>query len=647
MRDAKPAGRAATSSRSVDLDLNIGHLLRSRFPGELQIGAGAVQRINAGTVRAMTIAVERCIVSRDLTEPRLSPDGRCIVYAMASGGSAALMIDQLDGTPVRQLTAYPAPRPGRGLGGGCWCWTPDGSAVIYASVDGDLWLQPVPTGGVLQLTAHGPERTAAGPAVVADGSSVVYVVDDSELWVARLVAGGDDGGSQRLDDGSADFIFDPCATPDGSGVVCQAWNVPDMPWDRSRIQRYTLGRPGVTEEHVPATIQQLRFMPDGTEICLRDDDGWLNVWLGDAALVDEPFEHGGPAWEMGQRSFAVSPDGTRVAFTRNERGFGRLCIVDVRSRTVDEVGRGVHGQLSWSGGRLAALRSGARTPTQVVVYDDLTWERTVVAVGPLSGWEDLPLAEPDLVEVVAADNSTIHARLYRADSASDRLLCWLHGGPTDQWQVTFMPRIAFWRSHGWNVLVPDHRGSTGHGRHYQQALRGRWGDLDISDVVDMLAHGHSRGWGSPGHTAIVGSSAGGFTALGVVASHPLLAAAAMVAYPVTDLTDLAERSHRFERHYAESLVGPLPEADARYHERSPVHFVDRLKATPLLVMHGDTDPVVPIEQSRAFVEGCLAAGGVVEFVVYEGEGHGFRRPENQLDEYHRMQAFLATHVRGG
>jgi dipeptidyl aminopeptidase/acylaminoacyl peptidase len=388
-------------------------------------------------------------------------------------------------------------------------------------------------------------------------------------------------------------------------------------------------------------------MPDGTEVCLRDDDGWLNVWLGGAALIDEPFEHGGPAWGMGQRSFAVSPDGMRIAFTRNERGFGRLCVVDVRSRTVDEVGRGVHGQLSWHGSRLAALRTGALTPTEVVVYDDVTWERTVIAIGPLSGWEDLPLAEPDLVEVVASDNSTVHARLYRADSATDRLVCWLHGGPTDQWQVTFMPRIAYWRARGWNVLVPDHRGSTGHGRAYQQALRGRWGELDVRDIVDVIADAHSRGWGSPSQTAIVGSSAGGFTALGVVASHPQLIAAAIVAYPVTDLSDLAERSHRFERHYSDSLVGPLPEASALYHERSPVHLVDRLTATPLLVMHGDSDPVVPIEQSRAFVDGCLAAGGVVEFVVYEGEGHGFRRPENQLDEYHRMQAFLATHVRGG
>ncbi|MEO8264331.1 MAG: prolyl oligopeptidase family serine peptidase [Ilumatobacteraceae bacterium] len=590
----------------------------------------------------MTIAVERCIVSRDLTEPRLDPAGRCLVYAMAAAGPAALMIDLLDGSPVRQLTSFPPPRPGRGFGGGCWCWAAGGSAVIYVAIDGNLWVQPL-RGGVRQLTTHGPDRSAAAPAVTADGSRVLYVLDEAEVWAALLR----DGSTDRLDDGSADFVFDPCATPDSAGASWQAWNVPDMPWDSSRVQHATFGASGVVDERGAASIQQIRYQPDGVDTCLRDDSGFLNVWRGGAPLVDEPFEHGGPSWGMGQRSFAASPDSQRVAFTRNEGGFGRLCVVDVGSRTVREVARGVHGQLSWQGNRLAALRSGARTPTQVVVYDDDSWDCAVVAVGPLSGWEDAGLAEPDLVEVGAGDGGMLHARLYRADAPTDRLLCWLHGGPTDQWQVTFMPRIAYWRALGWNVLVPDHRGSTGHGRAYQQALRGRWGELDVSDIADVIAHAHSHGWGAPARTAIIGSSAGGFTALGVAAAHQSLIAAAIVAYPVTDLCDLAERSHRFERHYTESLVGPSPEAAALYHGRSPTTFAERLTATPLLVMHGDSDRVVPIEQSRAFVERCRAAGAQVEFVVYEGEGHGFRRPENQLDEYRRMQVFLATHVLGG
>ena len=134
---------------------------------------------------------------------------------------------------------------------------------------------------------------------------------------------------------------------------------------------------------------------------------------------------------------------------------------------------------------------------------------------------------------------------------------------------------------------------------------------------------------------------------GTLAGNPVAVAAGIVAYPVTDLSDPAERSHRFEQHYTDSLVGPLPDSAQWYHDRSPVNVADRLATTPLLVMQGDSDPVVHVDQSKAFVERCRDAGGDVELVVYEGEGHGFRRPENQLDEYRRMQAFLATHVLRG
>jgi dipeptidyl aminopeptidase/acylaminoacyl peptidase len=588
------------------------------------------------------ISAERCIAGRELTEPQLSPDGTRLVYAMSSVGGASLMLSTLDGGPSRQLTAYPQPRTGRGLGGGCWCWAPDSAAVIYAGADGNLWLQPVPGGQVRRLTGHGPERTAQAPMVTPSGDGVVYSVDQLEVWLQPLP----DGEPRRLDDGSADFCFDPFVTPGGSGVVWQAWNVPDMAWDAARVQRVTFDGSATDSFQPNGALQQPRAMPDGTEICIRDDGGWNNIWLGDTPLVDEPFEHAGPTGGPGQRSFAPSPDGTAVAFTRNERGVGRLCVVEVATGVVREIARGVHAQLSWRGQRLTAIRTGARTPTQVVVYDVDRWERAVIDTGPVSGWEQETLVEPDLVEVVARDGEVVHARLYRADEPTDQLMVWLHGGPTDQWQVTFMPRISYWRSRGFNVLVPDHRGSSGHGRAYQQAMNGRWGELDVDDIVDVVRHAHTSGWGSPAQTVMLGGSAGGFTVLGVLAADPALAAAGVVSYPVTDLADLAERSHRFERHYTNHLVGPIEGGGAvpqRYLERSPVTFAHRIR-TPLLMLHGDVDPVVPVEQSRVMATRIAEAGGIVALCVYPGEGHGFRQPENQLDEYRRVGEFIAEHV---
>ncbi len=579
------------------------------------------------------ITIEMCLAGRELTEPKLSPDGRLVAFVVRWGGNAAIATVPGDGGPERLVTTEPAPAPGRGLGGGCFAWCPSGDSLVYAGRDGNLWSQPVPGGPARRISDVGEGRRAEAPAVTPDGTSVVAIVDQAEVWRWWI-----DGSSspQRLDDGSADFVFDPWPTPCGSGAVWQAWNVPDMPWDAARVERMTFDGQNRDEFHPAGALQQPRIMPDGTGLCVRDDTGWNNVWLGDAPLVDEPFEHAGPTWGTGQRSFAASPGGDRVAFTRNEGGFGRLCVVDVATRAVTEVARGVHGQLTWAGDRVVALRSGARTPTQIVSYDTAAWERTVLAIGPVAGWEQADLPEPEIVEV-AIDGAVLHARRYVAGEG--RTLCWVHGGPTDQWQVEFLPRIAYWWSQGYDVLVPDPRGSTGHGRWYQQALQGEWGRLDVDDTAAILVESHRRGWSTPARTVVIGSSSGGLAVLGVLGLHDGLAAGGAVLYPVTDLTVLTDESHRFEAHYPLRLVGPLDDV-ATYRERSPISYADRIDV-PLLVMHGDADPVVPLSSTLDFVDRVRDAGGEIELHVFEGEGHGFRSPANRRADFELTAAFLA------
>jgi dipeptidyl aminopeptidase/acylaminoacyl peptidase len=192
-------------------------------------------------------------------------------------------------------------------------------------------------------------------------------------------------------------------------------------------------------------------------------------------------------------------------------------------------------------------------------------------------------------------------------------------------------------------LYPDHRGSTGYGRAYAQAMRERWGELDTTDCAAGMRHAATEGWGDPHRMVPMGGSAGGFTVLNLLADFPDLCAAGIDLYGVTDLFDLDETTHRFEAHYLQSIVGELPAAASAYADRSPCNKVERITA-PLLVLQGTADNVVPPAQSQAMVDRLRSLGRDVEFHLYEGEGHGWLRPETIVDELDRIEMFLARYV---
>jgi dipeptidyl aminopeptidase/acylaminoacyl peptidase len=217
----------------------------------------------------------------------------------------------------------------------------------------------------------------------------------------------------------------------------------------------------------------------------------------------------------------------------------------------------------------------------------------------------------------------------------------VHGGPTGQALADWNPRVQWLLQQGYAVLQPNYRGSSGYGAAYRNALDGRWGDLDVVDVAAGIRHAVREGWAISGRVAIMGGSAGGFTALNVAVNHPVLVSAVIALYPVTDLLNLAATTHRFEAGDLGRLVGPLPESREQYVERSPAAHADRLR-TPVLLLQGADDKVVSAAQTAAFAAALRAGGGApVEHHEYDGEGHGWRHAATIEDELTRIGAFLA------
>ena len=209
---------------------------------------------------------------------------------------------------------------------------------------------------------------------------------------------------------------------------------------------------------------------------------------------------------------------------------------------------------------------------------------------------------------------------------------WVHGGPTDQWQVTFRPRFTHWLSRGWTIAVVDHRGTTGHGRDFRLALEGLWGVADADDTAIVARAAQNILGIAPSRTVLMGGSAGGLSVLSAANRHADIAAAVVVSYPVVDLDLLLQGDDPFEGHYNSVLIGDVT--------ASPNIDVRHLRDVPVLTFHGDADELVVPDHSHRLRAAVERAGGTVTVELMPGEGHGFRDRGSIEREFRVTQDFL-------
>lgn len=595
--------------------------------------------------------------SHGVGDARWSPSGRAVGWLDSWDSRTDLLIAPSDGSaPPSVVTADHAVSSVGAWGGAGWCWLDD-DRVLLAAADGRLLVLRADGGGLLgALTTEG---SATAPAASPDGRWALCVVESADALEVQLVP--TDGSAPPVALSTADFAWDPVWSPDGGRIAWHEWDLDAMSWQSSRIvvaevdpatgsprggPRVVAGGPGIA-------VGQPRWSPDGTRLgWISDSTGWWNIWIAGPDGADatplhaEDHDHAAPAWGPGQRSWVWAPDSSAIASCRNESGYGRLVVTPLDGAGPRDVAKAFHLGMDWGRGGILAARSGAKTPTQIVVTDPSDGTRRVLARGAVAGFEAAGLVEPEPVQW-ESDGGIVHGMLRRpfgdGSTASGPgtlppLFVHVHGGPTDQAVAQWNPRLAWFASRGWAVLSVDHRGSTGHGRAYRDALAGAWGVHDVADVVAGIRHAGAAGWCDPDRVVIGGGSAGGFTALLVCALHPDVVRAGVSLYGVADLHALAASTHRFEAHYLDTLVGPLPDAAAHYRARSPLTHAERMRV-PMLVLAGSNDPVVPLAQAEAMVAAMRAAGAPVEYHVYEGEGHGFRRLVNVVDELTRTTEF--------
>jgi dipeptidyl aminopeptidase/acylaminoacyl peptidase len=444
-----------------------------------------------------------------------------------------------------------------------------------------------------------------------------------------------------------DFYASPRISPEGSRLAWLTWDHPDMPWNGTSLWVAALGGDGeITGEPKllaggrTESVYQPTWAPDGTLYFASDRSGWWNLYRTEGADVEPVHlvegDVGVPQWVFGTSRFAVCEDGTVLAIVKRLEGM-RLDLVapDGTVRNLPAPGPWI-GATVVAAGRNAYLIAGApdRFP-ELVQVDISTGEVAVLHRHEPLSVDPACLSLPAQVSFDTPDGPAyaFHYPPSNPDFAAPEgeappLLVVGHGGPTGAARPVLDPAVQFWTTRGFAVLDVDYGGSVGYGRAYWTRLAGTWGIVDVRDCALAASAVAGRGQADPQRLAIRGGSAGGFTTLAALAFTDVFSAGASY-FGVADLGLLAAHTHKFESRYLDWLVGPLPDSEPVYRERSPIYAIDRITC-PVILLQGLEDRVVPPEQAAVMASALTGRGIPVAHVTFPGEGHGFRSADSQI-----------------
>ena len=449
-----------------------------------------------------------------------------------------------------------------------------------------------------------------------------------------------------------DFYSSPRLKPDGSQLAWLTWNHPNMPWDGTELwvaqinPDGSLGESQLVAGGADESIFQPEWSPDGILHFVSDRSGWWNLYKkappveGEGLGLTEPLcemeaEFGLPQWIFGMSTYAFE-SANRIICTYTQQGIWHLASLDTTTGKLQQIETPYTEitSLKAVAGRVAFI-AGSPTEFSSIVQLDLTTELSSVLRRSSKLEIDagyLSIAQP--IEFPTENGLTAYGFYYppqnhdfmAPEGELPPLVVKSHGGPTAATSSQLNLRIQYWTSRGFAYLDVNYGGSTGYGRAYHQRLDGLWGVVDVDDCVNGAKYLSEKGLVDENRMAIAGGSAGGYTTLCALTFRDVFKAGASY-YGVSDLEALLRDTHKFESRYFDRLIGPYPERQDIYHERSPIHFTDKLSC-PIIFFQGLEDKVVPPNQAEMMVDVLRSKGLPVAYVAFEGEQHGFRRAEN-------------------
>jgi dipeptidyl aminopeptidase/acylaminoacyl peptidase len=559
--------------------------------GQWQIYA---RNLSAATVRQLTSGNESKI------SPRFSPDQRRLTYVQDYQGDENfdIFLMELENGETRNLTPdtnetiYPSIR-----------WSPNAKRLAFASNRKrkfSIYTMPSTGGDPEQIVDH--EYSDSDPKWSPDGK-----------WLA----------------------FNAFVTAQDFGAFV-------VPAAGGEVRRLTEG-----DRAIEASSPE--WSPDGNRIAFMSAEHGsydIGVWDLRSGSVDwitnGRYEYYEPRW---------SPDGRKLAYLVNKDGNVGIAIRNNEDGSVNflEVESGVHMQLQFGhdSETLFFTFSGPRHPPDLWMLnlEGRTFDQLTQSLPDTIDRSEF--VSPSSIRYTSDDGLDVPALLYVPRDFSPLnprpSLIYIHGGPTAQQMNEWYPSIQHLVSRGYVVVAPNYRGSTGFGRKYREANRFVLGDGDLKDVVRAADYLVEHGLADLNGVGVLGGSYGGYLTMCALTKYPERWAVGSATVPFLNWFTEIENEREDLQYWDRQNMGH-PEKDyERFREASPIFFLDRIRA-PVQLIGGAHDPRCPVSEIDQAKRELQKLGKPFDLVIYEDEGHGFRRLDNRVDAYKRRATFLERYL---
>lgn len=418
-----------------------------------------------------------------------------------------------------------------------------------------------------------------------------------------------------------------------------------MPWDGCEVWTGDFGEDGLLQNTRKVaggneeSIFQPEWSPGGTLYFVSDRTGWWNLYRESAGVV-EPVremnaEFGMPQWGFGMSMYSFESE-ERIVSAFVERGIFRLASINTQTRKFEPINTPYTDirYVRAAAGRVVMRVASPTDPASIARLDLNSGTSEILKRSNNLNIDPGYLSNPQAIEFPTAEGAKAHGFFYRPTNRDFQapeeerppLLIQIHGGPTAAASTALSLGIQYWTSRGIAVLDVNYGGSTGFGRAYRLRLQGNWGIVDVDDCVNGARYLAGLDEVDGNRLLITGGSAGGYTTLCALTFSNTFRAGAS-HYGVSDLEALQKDTHKFESRYSDGLIGPYPERQDIYYERSPINFIEKLSC-PVIFFQGLEDKVVPPNQAVMMVEALRAKKIPVAYLPFEGEQHGFRQAQN-------------------